>query len=252
VPLRKVALHLHEVHCMSSSTPAFPDDDAWRAGAPAHVSLDGPAGMLEAVVEAADPDVPAQPVVAVFCHPLTTEGGTLHNKVVTMGCRALRELGVTTVRFNFRGAGRSEGVFNDGAGESADLRAVVDWVRAQRPGHALWLAGFSFGAYVSIRNAAALGPSLLISVAPPAGRSWDFESMPLFTGPWLVVQGEADEIVDPESVYRWLEHIAARRPAPTLVTIPDTTHFFHGKLMDLRGAIRNGVRPHLPVQPAHG
>ncbi len=237
---------------MSLPIPAFPDDAAWHGGAPAHVVIPGPAGALEAVVEAPEGDAPAQPVVAVFCHPLTTEGGTLHNKVVTMGCRALRELGVTTVRFNFRGAGKSEGAFDDGEGESADLRAVVDWVRTQRPGDALWLAGFSFGAYVSIRNASALAPSLLISVAPPAGRSWDFASMALYTGPWLVVQGEADEIVEPEKVYRWLEHVGEERPAPNLVKVPDTTHFFHGKLMDLRGAIRNGARAHLPVQPPHG
>lgn len=237
---------------MSPSPPAFPDDDAWRGGASAHLALPGPAGLLETIVDAPDAHAPAQPVVAVFCHPLPTEGGTLHNKVVTMGCRALRELGVTTVRFNFRGTGKSEGTFDNGDGESADLRAVVEWVRTQRPGHALWLAGFSFGAYVTIRNAAALDPALLISVAPPAGRSWDFASMPLYTGPWLVVQGEADEIVEPEKVYRWLEYIAEERPAPVLVTIPDASHFFHGKLLDLRGAIRNGVRPYLPVQPAHG
>ena len=243
---------VHESAPMSVPMPAFPDDAAWHGGAPVHVELLGPAGRLEAIVEAAEGEAPAQPVVAVFCHPLTTEGGTLHNKVVTMGCRALRELGVTTVRFNFRGAGRSEGTFDEGEGESADLRAVVDWVRTQRPGHRLWLAGFSFGAYVSIRNAAALDPSLLISIAPPAGRSWDFAAMPLYTGPWLGVQGEADEIVEPEKVYRWLEHIADERPAPTLVKVPDTSHFFHGKLMDLRGAIRANARPYLPVQAAHG
>ena len=72
------------------------------------------------------------------------------------------------------------------------------------------------------------------------------------TCPWLVVQGEADEIVEPAKVYAWLEHVGAERPAPTLVTIPDTSHFFHGRLMDLRGAIRNGTRPYLPVQAAHG
>jgi alpha/beta superfamily hydrolase len=239
---------------MSLPPPAFPDDAAWRAGTPAHLVLDGPAGALEAVLEAPDAGVPAQPVVAVFCHPLPTEGGTMHNKVVTMGCRALRELGVTTLRFNFRGTGASAGAFDEGTGESADLRAVAEWVRAHRPGHALWLAGFSFGAYVSIRSAAELQPRLLISVAPPAGRSWNFVDMPLYTGPWLVVQGGADEVVEPDAVYRWLERVAELRQPPELVVIPDTSHFFHGRLMDLRGAIRTGARPWLPlaVPPAHG
>ena len=235
---------------MRQPPPAFPDDDAFRAGTPAHVVIPGPAGALEAVIEAPSADA-TQPVIAVFCHPLPTEGGTLHNKVVTMGCRALRELGATTLRFNFRGGGATAGTFDDGEGESHDLHAVVAWVRAHRPGHALWLAGFSFGAFVSIRCAASLQPALLLSVAPPAGRSWDFDAIPLFTGPWLVIQGEADEIVDPQSVYRWLDDVASRRPAPTLVRVPETSHFFHGKLIDLRGAIRTGARPYLPA-PANG
>lgn len=237
---------------MSLPAPPFPDDDAWRAGTPAHLVLAGPAGPLEAVLEAPDAAVPAQPVVAVFCHPLPTEGGTMHNKVVTMGCRALRELGVTTLRFNFRGVGASAGTFDEGRGELADLQAVVAWLRAHRPGHALWLAGFSFGAYVSLRAAASLQPRLLISVAPPAGRRWDFDDMPLYTGPWLVVQGEADEVVEPGEVYRWLDRVAELRQPPVLVRMPDAGHFFHGRLMDLRGAIRNGARPHLPMPAAHG
>lgn len=235
---------------MTLPAPAFPDDDAWRAGTPAKLTLAGPAGPLEAILEAPDTDVPAQPVVAVFCHPLPTEGGTMHNKVVTMGCRALRELGVATLRFNFRGTGASAGAFDEGEGEEADLHAVVAWLRAHRPNHALWLAGFSFGAYVTLRAAAALQPRLLISVAPPAGRSWDFDGIALYTGPWLVVQGDADEIVAPQKVYDWLERVATRRPPPELVRIPETSHFFHGRLMDLRGAIRTGARPHLPI--AHG
>lgn len=227
--------------------PAFPDAAAWREGAPARLQLDGPAGPLDLVVEAPDPDAVPRRLVAVFCHPLTTEGGSMDNKVVTMGCRALRELGATTVRFNFRGAGASAGEFDNGDGESADLRAVVDWVRRQRPGWTLWLAGFSFGAYVSIRMASALQASALVSVAPPAGRNWDFAHIHPYTGPWLVVQGEADEVVAPEKVYRWLDGLAEHREPPVLVKIPETGHFFHGRLMDLRGAIKNGVRAWLPA-----
>jgi hypothetical protein len=226
-----------------------PDESTWQPGASTPVLLPGPAGAIEALVEMPEADVPAQPVVAVFCHPLPTEGGTMHNKVVTMGCRALRELGVATVRFNFRGVGASAGEFDEGIAEADDLRAVVGWLRTHRPGHALWLAGFSFGAFVSLRAAADLEPSLLVSVAPPAGRSWDFDTLPLYTGPWLVVQGEADEIVDPQKVYDWLDEIGTRRSPPALVTIPDTSHFFHGRLMDLRGAIRTGARPYLPLPP---
>lgn len=187
-------------------------------------------------------DVARRPLVAVVCHPLPTEGGTMHNKVVTMVARALRELGASTVRFNFRGTGASQGSFDQGRGEQEDLAAVVGWVRAQRPNDALWLAGFSFGAYVSIASAEALNADLLLSIAPPAG-CWDFEQVSTPTMPWLVIQGEADEIVDPQAVFNWLERLKAD---VQLVRMPDTSHFFHRKLMDLRGAVKHGVKPYLP------
>jgi alpha/beta superfamily hydrolase len=209
------------------------------------LTLPGPAGALEVAVDPPEAEVAARPVVAVLCHPLSTEGGSMHNKVVTMAARSLRELGATTVRFNFRGVGQSEGVFDHGEGELDDLRAVVAWVRAVRPDHALWLGGFSFGAYVSLRGAMELRPSMLVSIAPPAGR-WAFERIATPTMPWLVIQGEEDEIVDPQAVYDWLQRIGADAE---VVRMPETSHFFHRKLMDLRGAIKHGVQRHLPPTP---
>jgi Predicted hydrolase of the alpha/beta superfamily len=159
-----------------------------------------------------------------------------------MAARALRELGVTTLRFNFRGTGDSGGQFDDGNGERDDLHAVVAWVRKERPEALLWLVGFSFGAYVSIQSSAALEPAALISLAPPAGR-WDFNDVAPRM-PWLVVPGEEDEVVDPHAVYGWLEKL--QPPQLTLVKMPGTSHFFHGKLVDLRGAIKNTARHWLP------
>ena len=216
------------------AAPAFPSESTT-------LLLDGPAGALEVAVDRSD--AAPLPAVAIICHPLPIEGGTMHNKVVTMLARSLRELGLDTVRFNFRGTGNSEGSFDDGVGEADDLRAVAAWVRAQRPGAELWLAGFSFGAYVSLRMAAELQPSMLISIAPPVGRSWDFDSLVPPTCPWLVIQGEADEVVDPQAVFDWIDTM---RDPPDLVRMPGTGHFFHRKLMDLRGAIKHGVRPWLP------
>ena len=216
--------------------PAFPT---------AHQSLllDGPAGALEVVVDFPEP-AEARPLVAVVCHPLPTEGGTMHNKVVTMVARALRELGATTVRFNFRGTGASAGEFDDGRGEREDLRTVVDWVQDARPGDRLWLAGFSFGAYVTLAAAAELLPDAVISIAPPAaGRGWDFAAIAAPDVPWLVVQGDADEIVDPNAVYAWIDGLARQ---PQLVRMPDTSHFFHRKLVDLRGAIQHETKAWLP------
>ena len=210
---------------------------------PAPLCIDGPAGRLEIALDAPDADSVAQPVLAIVCHPLSTEGGSMHYKVVTMTARALRELGISVVRFNFRGVGHSEGVFDDGTGEREDLRAVAAWARQQHPGAALWLAGFSFGAYVTLRMAVALEAAALISIAPPVGRSWDFDGISLPTSPWLVIQGDADEIVDPQAVYAWLARLPRQ---PQLVRMPDTSHFFHRKLMDLRGAVKQGVRDWLP------
>ncbi len=210
----------------------------------ATLTLAGPAGALEVAV-----DLPraedARPVTAIVCHPLSTDGGTLNNKVVTTAARALRELGATTVRFNFRGVGHSAGEFDHGVGELDDLRAVVAWVREQRPHDALWLAGFSFGSYVSLRGAKELDADAVISIAPPVeGRGWDFGPIDLPEVPWLVVMGDADEIVDPQAVYAW--HATLPDP-PVLVRLPETSHFFHGKLIELREAIQHVARGWLPA-----
>jgi alpha/beta superfamily hydrolase len=85
---------------------------------------------------------------------------------------------------------------------------------------------------------------MLISIAPPVRRSWDFDTLVPPTCPWLVIQGEADEVVDPQAVFDWIDTM---RDPPDLVRMPDTGHFFHRKLMDLRGAIKHGVRAYLPA-----
>lgn len=216
--------------------PAFPSTSS-------PLTLPGPAGALELAVDVPDADVTALPLTVVLCHPLSTEGGSMHNKVVTMAARSLRELGATTVRFNFRGVGESAGQFDNGRGERDDLLAVVAWVRDQRPDHDLWLAGFSFGAYVSLSAADEAQAEALISIAPPAGR-WDFARIVLPTCPWLVVQGDEDEIVDPQAVYDWIETLTYK---PELVRMHGTSHFFHRKLVDLRGALQHGVKHWLPA-----
>ena len=220
-----------------SESPAAP------AGADQALLIPGPAGRIEAALDLPEADASPQPVLAIICHPLPTEGGSMHNKVVTMTARALRESGIATLRFNFRGVGQSEGSFDDGQGELDDLRAVAAWARATHPEKALWLAGFSFGAYVSLRASGALAPQALISIAPPVGRrTWDFDALQP-PAQWLVVQGDADEVVDAQAVYAWLETLA---DPPQLVRMPDTSHFFHRKLIDLRGAIQHEVRRWLP------
>lgn len=209
---------------------------------PSTFALPGPAGTLEVATAVPEPEC-ARAGTVVICHPNSQQGGTMRNKVVTMLERGLRESGLATVRFNFRGVGASTGAFDNGDGESGDLVAVAQWVRKSRPGDALWLAGFSFGSYVALRSARSLGADALVLVAPPAGR-YDFDEIAAPGCPWLVVQGEEDEVVDPQSVFDWIESLD---PKPTLIRMPDTGHFFHRRLMDLRGAVKNAVRGWLPA-----
>lgn len=220
---------------------ALPDDPTSFPEQAASFALSGPAGKLETISDVAEPGT-AHRGTAVICHPHPLQGGTMHNKVVTMVERALRESGLDTVRFNFRGTGESAGSYDEGNGEGDDLAAVAEWVHRVRPDDALWLAGFSFGSYVSIRNAARLHADALISIAPPVGR-WSFETVTLPGCPWLVVQGEEDEIVEPQAVFDW---VASLDHPPELVRMPETSHFFHRRLMDLRGAIKHAVQPWLP------
>ena len=224
---------------------ALPDDPASFPDQAASFALTGPAGKLETLADVAE-RADARRGVAVVCHPNPAQGGTMHNKVVTMLERALRESGLDTVRFNFRGTGASEGAYDDGNGESEDLAAVAAWLRRVRPDDALWLAGFSFGSYVTIRSAVRLKADALISVAPPVGR-WSMADDVLPGCPWLVVMGEADEVVEPQAVFDW---IAGMEHPPELIRMPDTGHFFHRRLMDLRGAVKHAVADWLP--PARG
>lgn len=223
-------------------------EDAFAAGKDG-VMLPGPAGTIEAITALPDAEhEPRRKGVAIICHPHPQHAGTMHNKVVTMIERALRELGLATLRFNFRGVGASTGEYNDGKGEADDLAAMVDWVRQTLPGNELWLAGFSFGSYVSLSCAVRCAADAVITVAPPVGR-WDFASLELPQCPWLVVQGEDDELVDSNLVFGWLDELAE---APQVVRMPETGHYFHRRLIDLRGVIKNAMRPHLPAeqQPA--
>lgn len=225
---------------MSESTileqpDSFPADKA-------EIRLRGPAGELEAIV-----DVPAAgsavPAVAVICHPHPLHGGSFHNKVVTILERSLRELGLATVRFNYRGVGKSDGEFDDGYGETEDLLAVLEWVRRVRPDDELWLGGFSFGSYVALRAAQNLKLKQLISVAPPVG-GYEFSEMDRPDCAWMVIHGDEDEVVSADAVIDWAK---TQEPPPDLIVMEQTGHFFHRRLMDLRGLVKNGVRSQLPA-----
>ncbi len=209
--------------------------------AAAHFFLQGAAGKMEVVSDL--PKEAARLGTAVLCHPHSLHGGSMQNKVVTTAERSLRELGLRTLRFNFRGVGKSEGDFDDGVGEGEDLLRLVQWLRTVRPQDGVWLVGFSFGAFVSISRAAAIAPVQLISLAPPIGR-WRFDAITLPSCPWLVIQPEADEVVDAPAVFAWAEQLG---PRIDLVRMPETSHFFHGQLVALRTHIQTRMRAPLPA-----
>jgi len=208
--------------------------------------LRGPAGLLECASDVPDPKH-ERAITIVICHPHPQHGGTMRNKVVTIIERAMRELGLRTVRFNFRGVCASEGHFDDGYGETDDLFAVIEWVRRTRPHDVLWLGGFSFGAYIALRAASHLHLGQLITIAPPVDK-YDFDKLPLPECPLLVVQGDEDDVISVDAVEAWAGNLD---PRPNLIIMQQAGHFFHRRLMDLRGLLKNGVRDQLD-KPAAG
>jgi alpha/beta superfamily hydrolase len=205
---------------------------SFRPPTPERLEIAGPSGPLEALVE-----TPAEfdgARMAVVCHPHPLFGGTMTNKVVHVAARALQEKGYATVRFNFRGVGTSAGAFDDGRGEADDATAVADWAAQRWPGATLTLAGFSFGSFVAFQVAGRRAALQLLMIAPPV-RRFDFTQHAAPTVPWVVFQGDQDELVDWRDVKSWTETVT---PAPTVVILPGAEHFFHGRLNDLRAEIQ--------------
>jgi alpha/beta superfamily hydrolase len=196
--------------------------------------VDGPAGRLEARLELPSGDSAPPALAAVVCHPHPLFGGTLHNKVAHTLARTLCAGGVAALRFNFRGVGASEGTHDGGSGETADALAVASWLQARYPQAALVLAGFSFGGAIVIRAAAVLEPAWLFSVAPAVDRV-DLAGLAVRCRDWLVVQGEADEVVSPAAVRDWA---ARHAPQARLRMLPGVGHFFHGALHTLQDVLR--------------
>lgn len=200
---------------------------------PKPIFIPGPVGQLEAMTT--EPAEDGQAIVGIICHPNPTQEGTMHNKVVTTIARAFEQLGLKTVRFNYRGVGQSDGAYGEVAGEIDDLKAVIAWVKAQWPDHQIWLAGFSFGCFISasVQHETQIA-TRLISVAPAADRH-DFSALTNINVPWLVVASRADEVVPFDQVEPFLK----QPPSPMTVEIfDDASHFFHGKLIPLRELLK--------------
>jgi hypothetical protein len=195
------------------------------------IFVKGPAGRLEATLwtAAAEPDF-----VAVVCHPHPLYGGTLHNKVVYQTAKALHQRGASVLRFNFRGAGQSEGVHDRGIGEQADVRASLDYLSAEFPGKAIVLAGFSFGSWVGLRvGCEDAGVTGLIGLGLPVDNV-DVSYLRACVKPKLIIQGGQDQFGSRANIEALFKTI----PEPKrLVIVEGADHFFAGHLEAIGTAI---------------
>ena len=197
----------------------------------------GLAGQLEAILTV--PDVVNAHYVTILGHPHSLQGGTMNNKVVTTMARAFKDMGIPSIRFNFRGVGLSAGVYDAGLGESEDMLLLArSWLQ-EKPETNIIFAGFSFGSYVAYRAASQCKHAMLITIAPSV-HHYDYTEFTPMPAPWILLQGAQDELVPMSLIHDFIE----RFPAIDLLTFMDTTHFFHGKLIPLKERLIEAIRAH--------
>ena len=209
--------------------------------------LEGPTGRLEALLNAGTPDATH---AALVCHPHPVFGGTLHNKVVFHAMKALNNFGFPVLRFNFRGAGLSEGEHDHGNGETEDVRAALDWLEREYTLPIIF-AGFSFGAAVGLRVAcpddrvkALIG--LGTPIAPVDDRNYDFTFLQSCAKPKLFVSGTRDQFGPKAKLQAMVDAL----PEPKgLVLIESADHFFEGRLREMREAIEDWLRKTIVSPP---
>jgi alpha/beta superfamily hydrolase len=205
--------------------------------------LRGPAGRIEALLNMGRPDAPYATLV---CHPHPLFGGTMHNKVVYHAMKAFQAYGLPVLRFNFRGAGLSEGTHDHGRGEVTDVRIALDWLQReyQLP---LLFAGFSFGSSVGLRaccgDERVKGLAALGLPVKAGGREYHYTFLAGCQQPKLFISGTEDEYAPQAGVEAV---VAGAAPPATLVMIPDADHFFAGKLEQMQHALSVWIEQHFP------
>ena len=213
--------------------------------------LEGPAGRLEALLNAGSPTATH---AALVCHPHPLFGGTLHNKVVFHAMKALNSFGFPVLRFNFRGTGLSEGEHASGVGELDDVRTALAWLEREFPLPIIF-AGFSFGAAIGLRAAhdddrvralIALGlPAVAIPSNSGEPRTYNFEFLRTSPKPKLFISGARDQFAPPGTLEALVSTFAEPKK---LVRIDSGDHFFEGRLKELRIAIEEWLRVELAVR----
>jgi alpha/beta superfamily hydrolase len=203
--------------------------------------LPSPVGPLEAILEEGAASPPS--AVAVLCHPHPQYGGTMNNKVIVRAAQAFREAGLATLRFNFRGVGKSAGTFDFGEGEQEDVAAALAFMAERYPGIPIWIAGYSFGAWVGLRvGVRDKRVTTLVAIGAAVALA-DFRFLEECAKPKLFIQGTKDEFAP-------LEHVQALMltlPEPKeLILIEGADHFFTGKLEELKSELLRYVTTHRP------
>jgi len=196
------------------------------------VIFNGPEGRIEGRYQQSR--IPNAPI-ALMLHPHPQHGGTMNNKVVYTLFHAFVRHGFSVLRFNFRGVGRSQGIYDRGEGELADAASALDWLQSYNPNAAAcWIAGFSFGAWIGMqllmRRPEITG---FVSVAPPANMH-DFGFLAPCPSSGLVIQGDADEVVPEPEVAKLVAKLSHQRDIEIdYRVIPGADHFFSDYLDEL-------------------
>jgi alpha/beta superfamily hydrolase len=199
------------------------------------LDLNGPAGRLEASLD--EGSTPPRAAV-VFGHPHPMHGGTMHTKAVFQGAKGLGRIGCAVLRFNFRGVGRSEGTFDDGAGEMEDFKAALDFMAGRYPGAPLWAAGFSFGSWIALETGAE-DPrvSALIGIAPPVKKDGYTWTRTLASEkPKFFVQGDQDELCHISHLWKFYAQL---KEPKDIVVIEGARHLFDGQTQEVGAALED-------------
>jgi alpha/beta superfamily hydrolase len=204
-----------------------------------HVDIPAPHGRLEGLLRLPDEAAETPHLAAVVCHPHPLFGGTMHNKTVFRLATALNEVGIPTLRFNFRGVGLSSGSYDEGRGEQDDIRSALDELERRFPNVALCVAGFSFGAWTGLEvGCAEERVRQLVGVGVPVA-SLPVADLANCAKPKLIVQGALDQYGPEDALRAWF----AALPEPKhLETIPGGDHFLNDHLDDLQHAVERYFR----------
>lgn len=205
------------------------------------IIISGPEGRIEARYHQQE-DRTAPVVVVLHPHPLF--GGTMNNKVVYKLYQSFVDLGFTAVRFNFRGVGKSQGKYGDGIGELCDAATALDWIQRANPdARSCWIAGFSFGAWISLQLLMRR-PEIegFVAVSPPANL-YDFTFLSPCPSSGLVTMGDKDDVVQEEAVAKLMQRLTTQPGAKTTYNvIPGADHYYRNDLETLAAIVREYVK----------